>query len=55
MTDANATKVLVVYVLLLERRSPHQAIPYLSKAVASLPAALEPCVCMLVARRRCTL
>jgi predicted Zn-dependent protease len=40
-------------VLLLERRSPQQAIPYLSKAVAALPAAFEPCVCLMVAHQRC--
>ena len=38
-------------VLLLERRSPQQAIPYLSKAVAALP--FEPCVCLMVAHQRC--
>ena len=40
-------------VLLLERHSPQQAIPYLSKAVAALPAAFEPCVCLMVAHQRC--
>jgi pentatricopeptide repeat protein len=39
-------------VLLLERRSPQQAIPYLSKAVAGLPAAM-PFVCLLMAYQRC--
>ncbi len=40
-------------VLLLEGRSPQQAIPYLSKAVAALPAAFEPCVCLIIAHQRC--
>ncbi|PVE05176.1 lipopolysaccharide assembly protein LapB [Limnohabitans sp. Rim28] len=39
-------------VLLLERRSPQQAIPYLSKAVAALPAAM-PYVCLMMAYQRC--
>jgi Tfp pilus assembly protein PilF len=39
-------------VLLLERRSPQQAIPYLSKAVAGLPVAM-PYVCLLMAHQRC--
>ena len=39
-------------VLMLERCSPQQAIPHLSKAVAGLPAAM-PYVCLLMAHQRC--
>jgi hypothetical protein len=39
--------------LLLQHRSAQEAIPYLSRAVAALPTALQPWVCLVIAHQRC--
>jgi hypothetical protein len=39
--------------LLLKRRTAQEAISYLSKAVAALPASMEPWVCLVIAHQRC--
>ncbi len=40
-------------VLLLQHRTPKDAVPFLSKAVAAAPAAFEPWVFLVIAHQRC--
>ena len=39
--------------LLLQHRTAQEAIPYLSRAVAALPTAFQPWVCLVIAHQRC--
>jgi tetratricopeptide (TPR) repeat protein len=39
--------------LLLQHRSAQEAITYLNRAVAALPTAFEPWVCLVIAHQRC--
>ena len=40
-------------VLLLQHRTPKDAVPFLNKAVAAAPAAFEPWVFLVIAHQRC--
>ena len=39
--------------LLLQHRTAQEAIPLLTRAVAAMPAAFEPWVCLVIAHQRC--
>jgi len=39
--------------LLLQHRSAQDAVPHLNRAVAALPTAFEPWVCLVIAHQRC--
>lgn len=39
--------------LLLQHRKAQEAIPHLTRAVAAMPAAFEPWVCLVIAHQRC--